>query len=77
MGLAGPSGTCHLNPIPALLSCVDEHSRLLWDPVTALQQRWAELMSSAEQQGQAGGKRGATSGGNDSARERGVGEDIT
>lgn len=33
-GLAGPSGTCRLNPIPTLLSWVDEQSLvLLWDPV--------------------------------------------
>lgn len=33
-GLAGPSGTCWLNPIHALLSWLDEQSPvLLWDPV--------------------------------------------
>lgn len=54
-GLAGPSGTCRLNPIPALLSRVDERSPvLLWDPAL-LPQRADEVSWVA---GHAGGKQG-------------------
>ena len=52
-GLAGPSGTCRLNPIPALLSWVDEQSPvLLWDPVLLPQSNAG--LSSRVQQGSRG-----------------------
>lgn len=59
-GLASPPGTCHINPIPALLSWVNEQGPLLlWDCVplpqsgadefgAVLGQRWGQTGGQAE-----------------------------